>query len=596
MSNNIYDEKPSSQFVPGEAVDLPNVSSDPTSKGARNRKESRLAAEEAWVREKFDLPDSEQLIASFSAALLRHILLQGRLYITTSAICFYARIFGKVTKECISFVNIAHVKKRRGGFVANAIKIYFPDDTVPPVIFASLNHREKAFNMIQDRLHELNPAAEKKDDDDGSCASAGNDREDSDERSADEHDPFNENGVHCTQNGNPAPVSSNHHLENFSRNTCMDKRVTDTKPLENINDEDSPECKLVWRTPDDIVGRVSAYSFDKKDERARGVLDAPVREVFNLLYISDWLKEYHEAVNNREVYIADWRRGDDGSVTREVNFRRPLGYKLGPKETRVREIQRYFFTESDGVVVEIQGENLDVPYGSYFIVESFFEMEPLNEGLQTQLVASVSVHFLKSTMLQGKIESGALDETKKAFQRLIELAGQRVREYNAEKNHSDYENGRTIRHGTNTAKPASTSHCNRVHFEADEPGQMRSRASVINSSGVKQRVSNSSEPVNGDKIDSVNVLANSEKMDEKQSQKGSHKRMDEPSISKVHYSEHTHWMRIATLTMLAFVCVLLLTVLMVLRRVHHSVNALEEKIIHQQSLTSGGDVRQCSPL
>lgn len=388
-------------------------------KKVREEKAKRLAAEQAiWVRQKFDLPASDNLIASFSAALVKSILLQGRIHITTSCLCFYAKIFGRITKEAFHFSSLARVKKRKGGFVANAIKIYFLDDTIAPVVIGSLNHRERAFNIIQARLREVNPsAAEKKEAEEaGSNASAVNShRADSEEQSFEEMDLQSDalGAQPCDDND----VS-------LCRSSC------DADPRRSIDNFENhlPLPPLVWRTSDDVVDRVHGKASEKKSERARGTFNAPIKEVFNILFVSHWLEHYHESTKNHDVTFTDWYRGTDSFMEREVNFRKPLAYKIGPKETRVKEMQRYSFTEQGGVLIELEGHNIDAPYGDYFVCESYFELIPQGND-STLFIASLAVHFNKSTILKGKIESAALAETKTAFCRLYELASSRVEEH-----------------------------------------------------------------------------------------------------------------------------------------------------------------------
>lgn len=56
-------------------------------------------------------------------------------------------------------------------------------------------------------------------------------------------------------------------------------------------------------------------------------------------------------------------------------------------------------------------------------------MSPTNDGRATVLIASVALHFLKSTILQRQIDEGALSETKHAYGRLVALAKKRVDEH-----------------------------------------------------------------------------------------------------------------------------------------------------------------------
>lgn len=225
-------------------------------------------------------------------------------------------------------------------------------------------------------------------------------------------------------------AASDSDRQSSSRKVSDVDAILSAEPEATVEPEVSskPTPTLVWRTVEDIVDRFAANSHEKRAERARGVLNAPVIQVFNLLFVGNWLQVYHDTSNNRDATFSEWYRASDGYMTRDVTFRRPLGYKIGPKETRVKETQRYSFLSNGGVLIELEGQNLDAPYGDYFVVESFFELTPHEDGTKTLFIASIAVHFFKSTILRGKIESGAMSETKKAFQNVLALAMKTIEE------------------------------------------------------------------------------------------------------------------------------------------------------------------------
>lgn len=400
-------------------------------------KDSRWVAEQTTrMHERFDLSTEDQLLASCSAALLKKILLQGRLYITTHHIFFYTNIFGKVTREAFPYISLAQVEKRRGGLVANAIKLQFADENVSPIIIGSLNHREKVFNLIQERLQALNPTALEA----GSAGakttsiSARNTLATTLSRPSLQSSASSEIFVHAVVNPSQEDkieVGSTETVNLTSKSQASEASVTTkinlSAPIEQMHTKEE-EClrSVVWYTDNDTIGIFLTNSYQKKTERARIVLNAPVREVFNVLYISDWLKEYHQEVQNYDVEMSEWHRDETGRMCRDVLFKRPLSIRLGPKETRVQEKHWISYTEQDSVVIEVEGRSIDVPYSNYFVVHSFFEMSPMNNCRDTLLVASVAVEFSKSTMLQGQIESGALSQTKTAFGKLVTLARQRI--------------------------------------------------------------------------------------------------------------------------------------------------------------------------
>eukprot|EP00177_Eucheuma_denticulatum_P003785 GFKZ01006843.1.p1 GENE.GFKZ01006843.1~~GFKZ01006843.1.p1 ORF type:complete len:687 (+),score=86.62 GFKZ01006843.1:360-2420(+) len=549
---------------------------------SKAEKMERIAAEHAvWVRDVFDLPGDEGLVASFSAALVKHILLQGKIHITTSAICFYAKIFGRITKECYPFSTISRVKKRKGGFVANAIKIYFLDPNVPPVVIGSLNQRERAFGVIQGRLKEVNPAAAQPRDGDDNC-SATSLQGDSEDRSI-EDDEYNQDsssrghGRRSDENAHnrvvqatdiiPSGVRKDVNIRPNGSDTASEpssRKSSDHDVLSRPELTPSdPAPELVWRTPDDIVDASSAHTYAKKTERARSIMSVPVIEAFNVLFVSDWLRHYHDVSNNKDLTMSPWSRNNDGYMTRELTFRRPLGYKIGPKETRVVERQKYSFTSDGGVLIELQGQNLDAPYADYFVAESFFELKPHGDGSTTLFIASIAVHFFKSTILRGKIESGALAETKTAYQRLMNLASARVEEYKA-------------------SRPSSSQKHKRSG-EEEIPG-----LTIPSSPNKKLRsLDNTAVP------SLPEPLTPSEKtVDAKESRTLGSLVHPAESISgsiEVRDSETTKWLRILGVGALIFVCILLLAVIVLLYKMQNNVTALEKLVT--ESVLKGGN--QC---
>lgn len=595
--------------------DLENGTTDANSRNKRREeKHSRWVAEQSTrVREKFDLSPSDNFVASFSAALLSTILLQGRMYITTHHLCFYTKLFGKVTKEAFSYSSLARVKKRRGGLVANAIKVYFTDEELPPVIIGSLNHREKAFSLIQERLRIVNPNAAEPlpEDDDGSTGSVASTPIETEEITAASARIISGNPPPLPVRQFESPAQSTHSDENavaapeINQQTAsqllriepnevlqVNTSIPEEPPVQEI---DEWERSLVWRTQKDIVGSPVANAFDKKAERARIVLKAPVKEVFNVLYISDWLKEYHQEVKNYDVEIGEWVKDDEGGMRRDVSFRRPIGYKFGPKETRVNEKQRYIYTDHGGVLVEVQGRNLDVPCSSYFVVESFFDMSPVNDGRHTLFVASVAVNFVKSTFLQGKIEGGTLTETKTAYGRLTGLAERKIDQHVANRaankmttnsiqmHPQELANGHVVDNGSSEPESQSQSIVNeaaepesvsRVVQQAPMPTSEENRAD--HSYEVVSREPRS-PPLHDASTNGIASNIVSTKVDTKTDPTAQH-------------SDALHFYRKASIFLLVVACVLLLIVIILLIRVQGLLNSLEKVI---DMLKDTGSDKQC---
>ncbi|XP_053175417.1 GRAM domain-containing protein 2A [Scomber japonicus] len=94
------------------------------------------------------VPKEEILMKVYSCALLRDILLQGRLYISRNWLCFYANLFGKDIKVCIPVVSVRLVKKHKtAGLVPNGLAITM--DTGQKYVFVSLLSRDNVYDVLR---------------------------------------------------------------------------------------------------------------------------------------------------------------------------------------------------------------------------------------------------------------------------------------------------------------------------------------------------------------------------------------------------------------------------------------------------------------
>ncbi|XP_046890324.1 GRAM domain-containing protein 2A isoform X1 [Hypomesus transpacificus] len=94
------------------------------------------------------VPKEEILMKVYSCALLRDILLQGRLYISRNWLCFYANLFGKDIKVAIPVVSVRLVKKHRtAGLVPNGLATTI--DTSQKYVFVSLLSRDSVYDVLR---------------------------------------------------------------------------------------------------------------------------------------------------------------------------------------------------------------------------------------------------------------------------------------------------------------------------------------------------------------------------------------------------------------------------------------------------------------
>ncbi|KAK4510024.1 uncharacterized protein ATC70_006193 [Mucor velutinosus] len=94
------------------------------------------------------VPEEDNLIEDFGCALQKEILLQGRIYISESYLCFNANIFGWVTNLVIAFDDIIAIEKKSTAYVIpNAIQI--STDSAKH-FFASFLSRDQAYDLMVD--------------------------------------------------------------------------------------------------------------------------------------------------------------------------------------------------------------------------------------------------------------------------------------------------------------------------------------------------------------------------------------------------------------------------------------------------------------
>jgi hypothetical protein len=94
-----------------------------------------------------ELPKGERLIADYSCALHREILLQGRLYVSINYLAFYSNIFSWITKLVVRLSDIRDIyKANTAKIIPNAIQII--TDQGEKHVFASFIARDKTYLMI----------------------------------------------------------------------------------------------------------------------------------------------------------------------------------------------------------------------------------------------------------------------------------------------------------------------------------------------------------------------------------------------------------------------------------------------------------------
>ncbi|KAK2899233.1 hypothetical protein Q8A67_010651 [Cirrhinus molitorella] len=105
-----------------------------------------------------DISEDEQLRQSYTCALQKDILYQGRLFVSENWICFHSKVFGKDTKIAIPVSSVAVIKKTKTAIlVPNALVISTAHERHVFVSFLSRDTTYKVLMSVCPHLVEKSP-------------------------------------------------------------------------------------------------------------------------------------------------------------------------------------------------------------------------------------------------------------------------------------------------------------------------------------------------------------------------------------------------------------------------------------------------------
>ncbi|XP_040825054.1 GRAM domain-containing protein 2B [Ochotona curzoniae] len=104
-----------------------------------------------------EVPTEEPLKQSFTCALQKEILYQGKLFVSENWICFHSKVFGKDTKISIPAFSVTLIKKTKTALlVPNALIIATVTDRY---IFVSLLSRDSTYKLLKSVCGHLDNAS-----------------------------------------------------------------------------------------------------------------------------------------------------------------------------------------------------------------------------------------------------------------------------------------------------------------------------------------------------------------------------------------------------------------------------------------------------
>ncbi|KAI3372965.1 hypothetical protein L3Q82_023400, partial [Scortum barcoo] len=107
-----------------------------------------------------EISKEEQLRQSYTCALQKDILYQGRMFVSDHWICFHSKVFGKDTKIAIPVMSVSHIKKTKTAIlVPNALVIATANDRYVFVSFLSRDNTYKVLMSVCLHLEEKSPCS-----------------------------------------------------------------------------------------------------------------------------------------------------------------------------------------------------------------------------------------------------------------------------------------------------------------------------------------------------------------------------------------------------------------------------------------------------
>ncbi|CAJ0831241.1 1893_t:CDS:10 [Entrophospora sp. SA101] len=318
------------------------------------------------------VPEYDSLINDFGCALQREILVQGRLYVSCTHVCFNANIFGWITNLVIAFKDIVSIEKKMTAFVIpNAILI---STLHAKNFFTSFLARDTAYELLYTMWKQSHPSLAR-------SISINN---------------------NATSNNNN---STTHGTNNNSSRTSNSSRKNNHNhqqppPLISRGLSISKSAVKKRRSPTQCAcmknNHFANLSFD-------GKLPGTVEKIYNLLFTSDFVERYLTYEEKcTEVHIGEWKSGYNGNLTRSTDYIKPLNNSLGPKSTKCiindESLHRDFENYTTNLSITTTP---DVPSGGSFCVKTKTCIMWAGQS-ETRIIVTCSVEWSKSSWLKGQ--------------------------------------------------------------------------------------------------------------------------------------------------------------------------------------------------
>ena len=434
------------------------------------------------------LPEDDYLIETYSCAISRDLLIQGRMYVSEAHLCFHSNIFGWITSFTVAFADVVSIEKRNTAYlIPNAICIRTLQNRY---LFSSLVSRDLTYSMLvsvwrmsspsqtaQEVAASMSDASEENDlsdddDDDKKSAEAAapgltaetatpsnaapsvtspNPRDGTDApRTSRTPEQINE-GIAIGKNESNSTPNAKGKSEGMTKREKLRRHLS--KARKNIKKKDPMSANPATTVAgdddnsDDSDSSMSEGADGSEDhptttcdcdsEQAHlanvvldEVFDATPQQVFDLIFVNDFMEKFWS--DNQKLFdidIGEWSSDKvtmpDATAARAVSYTKPLNGPIGPKQTKCLITDEQLHMDFDKFCTAVTTTRTpDVPSGNNFAVRTRQCFTWAEYG-RCRLYVTCAVEWTGRSMIKGVIDKASVEGQKEYYRSLSDS----IREY-----------------------------------------------------------------------------------------------------------------------------------------------------------------------
>lgn len=343
-------------------------------------------------------PLTEKLISEQNAAIMKDIMLQGKLYICDHNLYFYSNILGYMTSYVISYRDITGIQKKNVAVIfPNAISVNTDQNKY---VFASLSSREATFDTIKsvwDQFTDHYKTVSTKID-----TSSDFDSESNSGSSSSYEESF-ETEINSAESANVLDKGRPRHSTSISTDiTVPSVKGSKTEsggiysiPVLGLKKHQPTVASFIPTTTDQVI--------------MDSTIDAPLGQVVNILFGKDTshLEDFLKSQNNFD--FSNIPSDLLETKSREYSYTKPLLGSIGPSKTQCLITENLDNYDLDDYVQVTQTTKCpDVPSGDAFTTRTTFILS-WDKNNSTKLTVYIGIDWEGKSWIKGPIEKNTID-------------------------------------------------------------------------------------------------------------------------------------------------------------------------------------------